>query len=348
MTETSAPLVSVMMIVNNGERFLIEALDSVFYQTFRDFEVIVVDDGSTDDTPKILSAYSSREPKLTVVTNQDKSGIPKSRNIACRQSRGKYLAVLDADDVSLPDRLKRQVLFLENNSDIAAVGSAGNLIDEDSAIQAKIAVPSVPAHVKWFLNFDNAFIHSSVMVRRDTAASYGFYSEDLPLAEDYDLFARMSLQCKLANLPEILVHYRTYGQNITLKKRAQLDQIAGQIAQRLISHHLGESISFDDVDLIRRPNWRGRPEDVACIVHAYELLQFLFLRFRSHAEMSRQEASLVREDLALRSLKLAYQMMHRSPHRALSAAVRSVYRSPKVVVTLARNMRRTIQPSGIS
>jgi Glycosyl transferase family 2 len=202
-----APQVSVVLPIYNGEAFLAAAIDSILGQSFRDFELIAIDDGSTDGTAAILDAV--RDPRLRVIC-QTNAGLAASLNRGISLARGKYIARHDHDDLSLPMRFARQVQFLEENPDCALVGTRAEIRSDDRRATRFHDHPADDAALRFELLFDNPFVHSSVMLRKCAVESVGGYSTD-PLRqppEDYELWSRLARCCRVANLPERLTVYR--------------------------------------------------------------------------------------------------------------------------------------------
>lgn len=205
-----APLVSVVMPTYNGERFLRPAIESILNQTFRDFELILIDDGSTDSTPRILAEY--HDARLLVLTNEHNLGIAGATNRGLAAARGRYVALQDHDDISLPHRFQTQVDFLESHPDIALVGSAAKLIDENGAAYGDYVEPEDDVELKWEALFRCPINHTSVMVRRRVLLDVGGYSTDtmLRVASDYDLLSRIVMRYRVANLSQPLVKWRRH------------------------------------------------------------------------------------------------------------------------------------------
>lgn len=197
-----SPRVSVVMGVYNGERWLHEAVDSVLGQTLDDFELIVIDDGSTDSTAEILEAY--RDPRLRV-TRQPQAGLTVSLNRLARQASAPLVARLDADDVALPERFARQVAFLDAHPEVGLLGTGCHDVDPAGRALRTYRPPEGDSEIRRALIRRNPFVHSSVMARRDALERAGFYDETLPVAQDYDLWVRLSRVTRMANLPEPLV-----------------------------------------------------------------------------------------------------------------------------------------------
>lgn len=200
------PKVTVMMTVFNAQRFLFKAVISILKQTFEDFELLIVDDASTDSSVDIVCSF--RDSRIRLIRNPQNKGVAFSRKRALTEAQGEYVAVLDADDEAMPTRLAREVEYLDNHPDVALVGSANYVIDDDDRI-IDIWRPPAKSHViRWTLLFNNCFCNSSVMFRRDEAVSIGGYDESVFVGEDYDLFVRLCSRFDLANFSQPLVAWR--------------------------------------------------------------------------------------------------------------------------------------------
>jgi glycosyltransferase involved in cell wall biosynthesis len=201
----SVPVVSVLMSVHDGAPWVREAVESLLAQTLTELEVIVIDDGSTDATPDVLA--SLRDPRL-VVERRPHAGLTRSLNRALALAKALLVARLDADDVALPDRLARQRAFLDAHLDVGLLGTGAREIDALGREVAVVRPPVDDASIRRALIRVNPFVHSSVMMRRAAVDRAGGYDDSLPVAQDYDLWMRMSRLTRLANLPEPLVTRR--------------------------------------------------------------------------------------------------------------------------------------------
>ncbi len=204
--------VSVIMSVYNGERFLSESIEGILNQTFNDFEFIIINDGSTDSTEKILESYNDSRIK---VFNQKNVGLTKSLNKAIKLSNGKYIARMDADDYALPERFQKQVNFLDVHTDIGMIGTYNMVIDEQGKVIEKKRYPVSDNELRLALIRYNPFFHSSVMIRREVLEIVGFYNENKRIGQDYELWFRVANQFKLANLPEFLLVQRRINNSIS-------------------------------------------------------------------------------------------------------------------------------------
>lgn len=215
------PTVSAVVPTYNGEKFLRPAIESILNQTFRDFELIVVDDASTDGTPRILAELN--DGRLIVVTNHRNLGIAGATNKGLALARGKYVALQDHDDISLPSRFQAQAEFLESHPNVALVGTAASQIDENGSVCQTFTQPTDDLELKWGLLFGCCFHHTSMMARRSVILDEGGYREDpsFPFAPDYDLFSRIGTRYTVANLAEPLVLWRRHPRNTSFSHGEQ-------------------------------------------------------------------------------------------------------------------------------
>jgi Glycosyl transferase family 2 len=203
------PRISVILPVYNGELFLREAVDSILEQSFADFELIAIDDGSLDSSGAILDRIAKADDRVTAL-HQANAGVVATLNRGLALARGEFIARMDADDVAHPQRFTRQVAFLDAHPDVAALGCAVTLIDDGGKRIRDIDYPGAPEAVSTFLETGSALAHPSVMMRRDAVRSVGGYRAAYRHAEDYDLWLRMAERYRLANLAERLLLYRSH------------------------------------------------------------------------------------------------------------------------------------------
>ncbi len=215
-----APAVSVLIPVRNGAAYLGAALESLAAQTWTDFEIVVVDNGSSDRTAFILRDWARREPRLRFFS-LDRPGVSASRNFAAARARAPLLAYLDADDVALPHRLAVQVAAMNARPSLALLGSAAELIDSNGSRIGSLRRPLDDARLREFQRSSSGFIQSSVIMRRESFLAAGGYREGLRFAEDYDLWLRMAERGRIANLAQPLVRYRMHANGATARGPAR-------------------------------------------------------------------------------------------------------------------------------
>jgi glycosyltransferase involved in cell wall biosynthesis len=209
------PLVTVLMPVFNARRFLPEALRSLEAQTFRDFEFIGVDDGSSDGSCELLEQYARREPRARIVCQQN-TGIVGALNRGLAIASGKFIARMDADDICMPERFAAQVAFMEVRRDCVAVGSDVMYIDPEGRALVRHCPPDSNDKIMAALLNGNggAIIHPSVMLRRSAVVAAGSYRSEWQWVEDLDLYLRIAEHGRLANLPNVLLHYRQHSSSV--------------------------------------------------------------------------------------------------------------------------------------
>jgi len=201
------PAISTVLPVYNCPQYVGEAIESILAQTFADFELIIIDDGSTDETPQILRRFS--DPRIRLVS-QENQGLAATLNRGIALARGRYVARQDQDDVSLHARFERQVEYLDANPTCALVGTWAQIWREGKPTQRVHSHPHGNARLKFELLLNNPFVHSSVMIRKAALDHVGGYSTDRNRQppEDYELWSRIARAFDVANIPEILHVYR--------------------------------------------------------------------------------------------------------------------------------------------
>ena len=207
-TNKTTPKVSVLMSVYNGADFLDESIESILKQTFNDFEFIIIDDGSTDESYEIIQSYANKNRQIVVIQNKNRIHLTKSLNNGLKIAKGKYIARQDADDISLPERLQTQITYMENNEDIGILGTSVELIDVKSKNIRTIKGQSNTNFLKWHLLLSNPLIHSSVMLRSELITSNGGYDNTFIKSQDYALWSKLSKISKITQLPNVLVKRR--------------------------------------------------------------------------------------------------------------------------------------------
>jgi len=215
--------VTVLMAVYNGGPFLEAAIESVRHQTYADFEFIIVDDGSTDCSLEVVQKIAAHDSRIRLIRSVHE-GPAATRNRGLALAQGTIVVCMDADDVAMPGRVERQLGYLVSHPEVAAVGSALQLIDKDGQqIAPSSGYPLTPEEIRTGLLMGcNTLGHPTVAMRREAVLSVGGYRRQFDFAEDFDLWLRLSERHALANLPDVLVNYRWHGGNATiLRKRAQ-------------------------------------------------------------------------------------------------------------------------------
>jgi glycosyltransferase involved in cell wall biosynthesis len=237
------PKVTVLMSVYNGEKYLNEAIDSILGQTFKDFEFLIINDGSTDKTAEILKSYN--DPRIKIINNEKNIGLTKSLNKGLKLARGEYIARQDADDISCDNRLERQIKFLDKNLDIAIVGTNYFRINEKGDIIQKIKRQEKDKNIKKYLLSGNQLGHGTIMFRKSCFEKVGFYREEFKFAQDYDLVLRFSEKYKLANIPETLYKWRINSNSVSVSRKIIQDRYANLALKLFIER---KKIGYDRLE----------------------------------------------------------------------------------------------------
>ena len=232
------PRVSVIISTYDGERFIAEAVKSVLSQTFRQFELIIVNDASSDDTLRILEGFD--DERITILNNSTNLGIAASQNKAIASARGDYLALMDHDDISLSERLQVQVDFLDTHPEVGMVGSNCISIDENNTAKSVSAYPEDDAFLKWHpLLYGCPFFHTSLMIRRSAMERVGGYTGNYLFAGDYELISKLTDSCVVANLKQPLVKWRMHNASTSNVNEQRLSDEALKISQQNVKAVLG-------------------------------------------------------------------------------------------------------------
>ncbi len=252
-----APLISVLMPAYNAEAYIRQSVQSVLAQTFEDFELLVVNDGSSDSTRDILASFA--DPRLRILDNHTNLGIVGSLNRAFAEARGRYIARMDADDFSLPLRFARQKAFLDSHPGTVIVSTEMSLLEEGNITFTRDGGDADPAMVEWLLHLGNPLGHTSMMFRAEAVAAMDTYlREDFTYAEDFDFSHRMLRQGRISVLPEYLVIYRKHATSLTRTRRATMIQRTARVLREAYALLLGPGCEAD-ADLVTEHMIGGAP-----------------------------------------------------------------------------------------
>jgi glycosyltransferase involved in cell wall biosynthesis len=215
------PKISVIMPIYNAENYVKASIDSILTQTFTDFELILVNDCSTDRSGEVIRAID--DPRIRIIENEKNSGIIISRNKAIDIAQGKYLAIIDSDDIAFPDRLKDQFRFMEEHPECGICGSDYTVIDSNEKLVATMIVPRGAKENRTYLKLNICFCNSTMMIRTEATKSIR-YRPGYDIIGDYEIAYQVSKTWTIDNIPVITTAYRVHGNNISIvKRRAMLD-----------------------------------------------------------------------------------------------------------------------------
>ncbi len=243
----TTPLVSVLMPVYNGERYLREAIDSVLAQTYTHFELIICNDGSTDGSEEIILSYD--DERIRYVKNEKNLGIVETRNRLFDLALGEYYAIMDSDDIAHKNKLAKQVDFLSNNPSVGVCGTWAYGINATNSICAYMQPPVSNAYIKINLLFQSSFIQSTVLIRKSILNDIR-YDSNFPVTEDYDLWVRLNGLTCFHNIPMYLLHYRMHESNSTHQRNELMQERANSLIKRQMTAFC--DISKEELNTIAR------------------------------------------------------------------------------------------------
>ena len=311
-----------------GARWLRAAITSIQDQTLTDFELIIVDDGSNDDSPRIIEESARHDSRIHVI-RQERSGLVPALNRGIAESRGHLIARLDADDRAHPNRLQRQRQYLKSHPEIGLLGTWADKIDEQGALKGSLTPPTQPEVLVRLLARTNPFIHSSIMVRKAVIQNAGLYRMIFEGAEDYDLWMRISEITKIAILPEYLLQYRLHSDSVTHNARvrqlfsARLVQRAAQ-ARRMSAQDL-------TAELTAPPNWQAT-ESLSSPIYGDLVMLFRLLDLADSAKIPSAETG----QIDIRALSNRNNILNHAERRMAQQALINLL---KKGVTLANTTR---------
>ncbi|MFS0674970.1 glycosyltransferase family 2 protein [Ornithinibacillus sp. 179-J 7C1 HS] len=244
-----SPFVTVFMPVYNCEKYIKDSLESILNQTYKNMEILLVNDGSTDNTVHLIEQYDDN--RIRLIHNPQNMGIPYTRNIGLKEAKGKYMMIMDSDDIALPNRVEKQVEYLESHHDIDAIGT--NYIRFTGSSEKKIAPTfTSPEAMRIKLLYFSPISNPSSAIRLETLKKHNItYNEEFFVAQDYELWTQLSKVGKLTILPEFLLYYRTGHENITKKsneeKLQKRKELISKIRGGLLAYY---GIHFTDEELL--------------------------------------------------------------------------------------------------
>ncbi|MEO1590175.1 MAG: glycosyltransferase family 2 protein, partial [Cyanobacteria bacterium J06632_22] len=258
-----SPEVSVVMAAYNDAAYLVQAMDSLLGQRFRDFEVIVFDDASTDATWEILSRYAQQDGRVRAIQNAANMGLTASLNQGFALAQGKYIARMDADDVSLTHRLGTQVAYMNAHPTVAACGSWVKTIGNPSGHVWRH--PTQADEVRYSLLFRSVLVHPTVVIRRSVMEQLGMaYNPAYVYAQDYALWAELAQQFPLVNLPQVLLQYRCHARQRGQAHQADQQAVADQVRRQQLAH-LEIAFTASEFECHRQVGTHSVPATVASV-----------------------------------------------------------------------------------
>lgn len=300
------PKISVLMPVFNAEKFLKEAIDSILNQTFADFEFIIINDGSTDNSEKIIMSYDDN--RIRYYKNKKNLGVARTLNKGLKLAKGKYIARMDADDISLPTRLEHQYNLLKNDKKLIIVFTSCSWIDEKGEIISRLKDKyTSPEAIYYQLQFRNCLAHTSAMFKKDIICDeFGGYNEKYQ-AEDNELWLRISSKYKIVKINKKLVKIRLSAFSKTGIKQEIIDQSSFLIARNNLRKLTGKSVDYNTLKIIAGENFfKYTSEDIRNAMKVLEEINRKIISyhpsFLDHSQIIRiciKRKNLLKSDLLI-------------------------------------------------
>ena len=247
------PLVSVLMPAFNAARYVAEAVESILNQTYSNFEFLIVDDGSTDDTPRILGRYADRDPRVHLVSRPN-TGLVVALNEMLARARGEFIARMDADDIALPERFERQLAYLASHPECVMIGSRVFIIDPDGSPITVMGDALTHEEIdRAFMNGRGQMVyHPSVMIRKRALIEVGPYRREFETAEDLDLFLRLAEIGRIENLPEPLLKYREHAGKVGHVRAIKQNEMVRHVLEAAYRRR-GQDLAEEVVETLLQP-----------------------------------------------------------------------------------------------
>lgn len=290
---TANPKISVLLPVYNGQPYLRQAVESVLNQTFANFELLIIDDGSTDQSRTVVNQFS--DPRIKIIINPVNQGLTHVLNLGLRIAQGEYIARMDADDICRHQRLEKQLNFMQNNPEVALVGSWAEIIDDRDKIIGYRRPPIDPQILKFNLLFFNPLIHSSIFFRKEAVAKAGGYNESYKRAQDYELYSRLIRRNTLAVIPEHLLRYREHKYSVT--KSPQTKEVAQNSALQIVRQNWENYLALSDsvfIALSKTLFLKGRYPNLRESATSWVWLRKLFTSYAKKEQLSASQKKKIR------------------------------------------------------
>ncbi len=297
----TTPTLSIIMPVYNAEAYLREAVESILAQSFTDFELIIVEDGSTDNSLDVINSFT--DSRIQVLYNNGNQGIVYTRNRGMAAARGRYIAPFDADDIAHPEKFTKQIQFLEENPGYGLLGTWAKLIDKNGKrLRKKWKVNAPPERIPPILLFRNYFVQSSVVLRRE-AIPPGGYEKGFDAVEDYRMWTQIASKWKVWNYPEYLVKYRIHEQGISIREANTIngkDDLVYQTQYKNLDINLSED-QCRLLHFIRKSNISNKIKTLD------EIEDFLLLLLQQNAQLRVYDQTQLKKVVLNRWLKVCFQ-----------------------------------------
>lgn len=311
----SDTLISVVMSVYNGQKYLAEAIESILNQTFADFEFIIIDDGSTDKSLEIIQSFSQKDNRIRIIQNEKNIGLTASLNKGISQASGEYVARMDADDISMPERLAKQVEILESDPSTVLVSCLVEISIHNGNSLVEV-LNTEKQLIKWELLFHNYLGgHGQVMFRRIVGNQIIQYDETYSQTQDYELWTRLAEKHSFFILPDVYYRFRLHGENISILKNDIQDVLKRKASKIAIESLLNKQISnytFENIQSF----WSGHKIEtleglLLCQISINKMYQFFISDRLAHDKQYKENKKMIADEIAMKYLRLARKYFHK-------------------------------------
>jgi len=247
MKNTANPLISVVMPAYNVERYIAVAIRSILNQTFKDFELVIIDDGSTDSTPQIISKCKEIDQRIVALQNDKNLKLGRTLNKGIKAAKGKYIARMDADDISLPDRFGKQVKFMEENPEVGILGGTMVVMGKDGRVISERRYYTRDAEIRKNIFKFSPFCHPAVIIRKTVLEKSGLYDPCYNPVEDYELYFRIGFHAKFANLEDSLLRYRIAAGSMTTRGLREMELKTVDVRKKFFDSGVYKATTTDKI-----------------------------------------------------------------------------------------------------
>lgn len=291
--------VSVVMTVYNAQDYLPEAIESILNQTFTDYEFIIVDDCSTDNSLQIAREYEKMDARIQVHHHRQNMGIADARNTGLKLAQGKYIAWMDADDISMSERIEKELVFLESHPQVGVISSSAAIIDSKGNLLHEVHMPQMHFMIAWAFCFFDPIINPAVMLRRDLYSKVGVYrnlAENVGdyFPEDFDLWVRMITKTQFYNLNEPLLKLRKHENNITKTRTQSTLNNSLRICGWYLESLHNPKINASDAELLWNPVIASNSFSL------FQVMYHLYRFFIKQEKITDQEKEFIKKDVVIR------------------------------------------------
>lgn len=322
MAPSNTPPLSVIMPMRDAAAHLRPAIESILGQTFKDFELIVVNDHSEDDSESIVQSFG--DPRIRLEPNKGPSGVAYAFNAGLENARGSYVARMDADDISLPHRLETQLAYLCRHPEVEIAGAGISLLDPSGRLYKDRSIrPSLPTHVRWSLLFYSCLAFPTLIARRETLLDLGGCDPQYSPSDDYDLWIRaVEAGITVTNVPDVLLNYRINPTGLSHSPQSKMSNITLSLSQTALNRFLGadEAVQIGTLETLREPARLNCEEDVeGAVREAVRLLEATIQVLQDH-RVDGQSLRSIKKHAAQYANRLLLYALTVAPRSSFTAA----------------------------